>query len=269
MAQHTENPGRPGRGGHAGQPRVVNPAPDPTLEALEDLSSALEETTEAQKVPRRQARGSARGPALGSPWHEILADQQGAPDRAPTSEPALARLSGASGVLRRGAGGGAAGEGVAIRSSPGCSGSPTNGSRACCAGTDPARRPQAPRRARAAFAPLMMSAITSATVGELVDDPDAPGRSADPDLGPAVDQGRLGQTGRWRPWPPGSSVRSLPCFMASPSLSRAGRWCRSACGTRGRWPAPGAAVDDRAGPLEVVHQLGADDPLGGAVDRQW
>ncbi len=100
MAQHTENPGRPGRSGHAGQPRVVNPAPDPTLEALEDLSSALEEITEAQKVLAAKVGALREARRSGAPWHEILADEQGTPAVQQVSQ-LLARLSGASGVLRK------------------------------------------------------------------------------------------------------------------------------------------------------------------------
>lgn len=100
MAQHIENPGRPGRSGHPGQPRVVNPAPDRTLEALEDLSSALEEINEAQKVLAAKVGALRAARRSGAPWHEILADEQGTPAVQQVSR-LLARLSGASGVLRK------------------------------------------------------------------------------------------------------------------------------------------------------------------------
>ena len=98
MAEHVENPGRPRRS--PGPPRAVEPAPDPTLEALENLSSALEEITELQKVLGAKVGALGEARRSGAPWHEILADEEGTPAVQLVSQ-LLARLSGASGVLRK------------------------------------------------------------------------------------------------------------------------------------------------------------------------
>jgi len=85
------------------EPHRVVDAPagaDPTIEALDALCGALEEIGESHEVLVRKVQALHEARLSGSPWHEILAAEDGPPAMQLVSQ-LLAQISGASGVLRK------------------------------------------------------------------------------------------------------------------------------------------------------------------------
>ncbi len=83
-------------------PRVVHAQAgvDPTIEALDALAGALEEIGESHLVLARKVQALRQSRLLGTPWHDILSEEDGPPAMQLVSQ-LLARISGASGVLRK------------------------------------------------------------------------------------------------------------------------------------------------------------------------
>jgi hypothetical protein len=79
-------------------PRIVDA--DPTVEALDELSRALAEIAEAQTVLAQKVRTLRESRRSGTSWHDILTEEDGTPAMQLVSQ-LLARISGASGGLRK------------------------------------------------------------------------------------------------------------------------------------------------------------------------